>query len=74
MTAAEARDWDEYLAWTRDAAPWQYEETEDRAWRRLQLARLHRRQSPYGFALGDTDVELLRERRLLARRAQGDGL
>lgn len=43
----EARDWLEYLAWTRHADPGQYVETEQRAWDRLQVARLRRRIAPY---------------------------
>lgn len=39
---SEQRDWDEYLAWTRGAAPGQYESTEEKAWRRLEDARLRR--------------------------------
>lgn len=32
----EARAWAEYLAWTRNAIPDQYEATEQRAWERLE--------------------------------------
>lgn len=36
--SATATAWAEYLAFTRGADPWQYEETEERAWRRLIAA------------------------------------
>lgn len=39
---SEARDWDEYLAWTRGASPGEYRLTEELAWRRLEDARLRR--------------------------------
>lgn len=60
MTTDEQRDWDEYFAWTRGADKSSYAETEDLAWRRLQLARLKRRQQPYGFDLDDDAIETLR--------------
>jgi hypothetical protein len=43
----EQRAWSEYLAWTQGADPWQYVETEERAWHRLERALLHLRLRPW---------------------------
>jgi hypothetical protein len=55
----EQRAWSEYLAWTRNAAPWQYVETEERAWHRLERALLPLRLRPWLAAPPSSCTELV---------------
>jgi hypothetical protein len=53
----EARDWIEYLAWTRGAHPGQYEATEERAWQRLEDARLRRSVATFELVAPEPEPE-----------------
>lgn len=53
---SEARDWDEYLAWTRGASPGEYRLTEELAWRRLEDARLARRVEAFALVAAEPET------------------
>jgi hypothetical protein len=53
----QERDWLEYLAWTRGAHPGQYEATEERAWQRLEDARLRRSVATFELVAPEPEPE-----------------